>query len=278
MKGRTTMTETVVVTPVAVVRPIPLRTRIAMHLKNWGAQTADFAKKVGNWFVRGAKWLFSTKPIQWVVSAAKYVAGKTWLAANVAFHYARGPILWIGTPILAFWAMPTTATILLAVGVLALALSAYFTWRAYRHVTSIASKEELMDMVDRVSEYAPSYVPENGAELTFEEPVLPGETVQNRLVFLDQQLNLAQQAEDADRYSEAAARMNLINVRRGEIKGVKSDANLTTIHQKFRKEMERDFPDFAWNWDRMYRGTLSEGRRLKELERLQAKGPLTPVK
>lgn len=268
------MTETVVVTPVVVV---PLRTRISMHLRNWGAKIKTGLAKIGSWFVNGAKWLISTRPIKWVVAKAKFVAGWVGFRGAVAWHYVKRPLLWIGLPALAFWTMPTTATVLLAVGVLALASSTYFAYRSYKHLRTISTKEELIELVDRVTEYDPAPTA-HGNELIFEEDVLPGETPENRLVFLDQQLNMAQQNADANMYSEIVARMNLLNVRRDKVDGMRKNANLTTIHQAFRKEMERDYPTFDWNWDLMYRGTLSENRRLKELEKLQAKGGLTPVK
>jgi hypothetical protein len=147
-----------------------------------------------------------------------------------------------------------------------------FTYLAWRHLRTIASYDELQELM-----LGSTAAAENGDELFFEEPVHPGETVQNRVIYLDEQLTKADQTKDTDRYSEAAARLNLISVRQGEVKGVRSNESLTKIHNAFRAEMEKNYPTFPWNLDRMYRGTLAEGRRLKELLRLQAQGPLTPV-
>lgn len=260
-------------TTVAIVPAVPLWTRVRTHLNNWGTKVVGFFKKVGDWFVKGAKWLINTPPVRWTVTKTKFVAGWLGFRAAVAWHYVSRPLLWIGLPTFAIWAMPTTTMVLLGLVVLALAGITFFTYRGYRHITTISSHEELVALVDRVIEE-----PVVGStELSFDDDVLPGETVQNRLVFLDQQLSLAQQAEDSDKYSEIVARMNLINVRQGEVKGIRSNESLTKIHQACRKQCETDYPTFAWNWDLMYRGTLSEGRRLKEQQKLLAKGPV-PVK
>lgn len=265
-------------TTVAVEATPSIWTRAASRLSNWGTKIVGFFKKVGRWFADRTKWLWNTKPVLWTVSKVQFVAGKVWLGLNVAFHYSKGPILWIGTPVLAFWAMPTTATVILAVGVLALAVIAFFTWRGYRHLRSISSHEELVELIDRLERVGPEhkYSRDQDVPMSFDDEPVAGETVAARLTYLDEMQKKAQENSDRHRFSETQARMNLLIVRRGDVSKIKADATPSAVHRYGRGMAEQMDPDFEWNWDLMSRATSNESGRLKTLEKNL--GQLTPVK
>lgn len=253
--------------------------RAATRLSNWGTKVVGFFKKVGNWFVKGAKWLFNTKPVQWVVSSAQYVAGKAWIGVNWAWYYSKGLIMWVGVPTVAFLVAPKTVLVVLGLGVLALACIAFFLWRGYRHLRSISTHEELVELVenfnDRIDERLA--VDSGPVTLQFDNDPAPGETVEGRLLYLDEQQKQAQNAADADKFSETFARMNLIEVRRNGVPGIRANATVSKIHQQGKKLAMDANADFEWNLDLMWRATQSENARLKVLEK-QAGGQVVPIK
>jgi hypothetical protein len=256
-------------------------TQVGQHLRNWGAKVVDIAKRVGNWFVKGAKWLWNTKPVQWTVSKTQFVAGKVWLGLNVAFHYAKGPILWVGTPVLALWAMPTASTIVLGVGVLALAGITFFTWRAYRHLRTISTQEELIDLTERVVE---ALSDEKSNPLVFEGPLTAEETVDSRYSYLQDRLADAVNTNNTDQYAEALGRMHLLEVRAGRTVGTRKekltkDSSVSEIYRAAKKKAEGESKDFTWNWTLMYRAVQNESKRFKDREKLlREHGNLVPIK
>jgi hypothetical protein len=246
------------VSTVAIERTPSIWDRVATRLNNWGSKVTGFAKRVGGWFASKTKWFWNSKPVQWVATKTSFIASKAWAVA-------KGPILWVAGPIIAFWTMPTTATILLGVGVLALGVTAYFTWRGWRRLQEITTPEELHEIIDRLEHLGESSNP--NASLAFEEEPVPGETIQERVIYLDEMLKQADDTRDVDKFSEATARMNLLEVRSGGAQGIKQGAAANTVYQHCRKTAEQRFPDYPWNWRLMHRATLAEDRRRKDVEK-----------
>ena len=56
------------VTTAAVVAVPSFVTRAGQRLRNWGSKIMPAIKRVGNWFVKGAKWLIRTPAIRWIVA------------------------------------------------------------------------------------------------------------------------------------------------------------------------------------------------------------------
>lgn len=260
-------------TTVAIEATPSIWTRAASRLSNWGSKIVGLVKKVGNWFVNGAKWLWNTPPVQWTIG--KVVFGTAW-----AWHYAKGPIMWIGLPLISFLVMPKVVAGMLFLVLLALLVIGFFMYSMRKHILSITTEEELADvwegLVARLEDAAEGQQPINGeAPLSFDDEPKTGETVADRMTYLDEMQKRAQNDADADKFSETQARMNLLAVRRGDVSGVKATAAAHTIYQYARKQAEKANPDFAWNWRLMHRATLSESRRLKAL---QNQGSVVPIK
>jgi hypothetical protein len=261
-----------VATTAIEARPSSIWTRAAERLNNWGSKIVGFAKRVGNWFASKTKWLWNSKPVQWVATKASFVAGKAWSGVTWAWAYAKGPILWVATPILAFWAMPTTATILLGVGVLALGIVAFFTWRGWMHLRNITTPEELHQVIDRLERLSEPQVADKDVPMAFDDDPVPGETVQERLDYLDEMQKQSKDGSlpggiDKHRFSESQARMNLLMVKRGDEPGCKPNNGWSNIHRYGKKMALLVDPDPKhWNFDLMARATEHEFNRLKALE------------
>ncbi len=267
MKGSKT------VTTVAIEATPSIWTRAASRLSNWGSKIVGLVKKVGSWFAKGAKWLYNSTPVQWTIG--KVVFGTSWV-----WHYAKGPILWVGLPLISFLVMPKVVAGMLFLVLLALIVIGFFMYSMRKHILSISSEEELADvwegLVARLENVAEGQQTINGeAPLSFDNEPIAGETVADRLTYLDKMQHQAQNDGDYDKFSETQARMNLLIVRRGDVSSIKATAAANVVYQYCRRQAEKLDPDFAWNWRLMHRATLSESRRLKIL---QDQSSVVPIK
>jgi len=233
-----------------------LWTRVGQYLSTWGRKIKAGTTKVLGFIARGAKRLYNTKAAQWVVSKTKYVAGWAW-------HYAKGPVGWIAAPIAAVIFAPKAVAVMLVLVLLAVAGLGFIGYKAYQHLKTITTAEELREMqeefVDAIREPSEPAT-EIGSAPTADE------TIGQRLSYLDKKLQDAQNRQDMRMFSELTGRMYLLAVRNGDGTGkLPKNAPARDIHRECRRDSEKNYSEFSWNFGAMWRAIQAEDKRLKDI-------------
>ena len=248
--------------------------RVGGFLKNWGAKAAGLVKKVGNWFAKGAKWLWNTKAVSWTVSKTTAV-----------WRYVKPAILWLGIPVAGAIFAPKAMAIMLLTIIGALAAVIFMSWRLTRKLTKFIAENSDEAVQNFVAAADPVFservveIVDGQLSLTqVQKPVTLDETPETRHAYLGNFLDKAAESESTDLMSELTARLNLIEVREqvGDQK-LEATASRSEIHRHGKERAARKSATFAWNHSLMWRAVEDEDMRYDKRREMHAEQAQQPV-
>jgi hypothetical protein len=254
-------------TTVVPVPRVSIWTRMKLRMSSWGRALKTGAGRVGNWFTRGAKWLYNTKAVQWIVASSKSVGRWT-------VNMLKGPVGWVAAPVAAVIFAPKAVAVMLLLTMVTTGVLAFSVYKLYRHLREV-SPEEVREFIAEARDLVEPMEHSLSAEM--DAPINPDETTDERHHYLDEQHLLATDQGDIGLMSELLGRMTLLEVRDQGLfhdgddnLKLKKDASPSVVHRACRRKAEKDFPKVKFNWGRMYNGVRAEDARLREVARLKA--------
>jgi len=240
---------------------------IGNMLKNIGRAVVSAAKKVSGFVSRAfkkakeavnrvGKWLWNTRPVRWLWNSTpvKFIVKHVSAAWTWVWSVAKGPVGWILGPVLAILFAPGLLATVMFTGLLVVAGISVYIWYLWNKA---GQPDDVLKPLFGV-----------GVGYGDPEPTYL-ETYEIRYDYLEDQILKAESHANEIGICENFARIQVLSIRRGVVKGIRSNAKIKDILHWVDMAARVADKDINWRYDVLHESAVSEDKRLDRVAQLK---------